>query len=64
MPGTVHVHVLPAISTDGWRIEDVLENAEKVRGVYVTFQDALRPAGSAGALPPRERASARSGSRP
>ncbi len=42
MPGTVHVYVLPEICTDAWRIEDMLQNKERVRDLYVQFQQELR----------------------
>ncbi|HSN15218.1 MAG TPA: lysophospholipid acyltransferase family protein [Anaeromyxobacteraceae bacterium] len=45
MPGTVHVHVLPEISTAGWRLEDLRRNADAVREVYVAFNDAAHAAG-------------------
>jgi 1-acyl-sn-glycerol-3-phosphate acyltransferase len=42
MPGTVHVYVLPEIRTDEWRIEDMQNNKEMVRDLYVRFQQELR----------------------
>lgn len=54
MPGTVHVHVLPEIPTDGWRLEDLRRNADRVRDVYVAFN---------GALPSRRRAAGPGGGR-
>lgn len=42
VPGTVDVYVLPAISTEGWKLEELLENKESVRDVFVRFQDELR----------------------
>jgi len=42
MPGIVHVYVLPEIRTDDWRIEDLLKNKERVRDLYVCFQNELR----------------------
>jgi 1-acyl-sn-glycerol-3-phosphate acyltransferase len=41
-PGTVHVHVLPEISTAGWRLEDLERNRDAVRDRFVAFQRALR----------------------
>lgn len=41
-PGTVDVYVLPPISTEGWKLEDLLANKESVRDVFVRFQDELR----------------------
>jgi 1-acyl-sn-glycerol-3-phosphate acyltransferase len=37
-PGTVHVHVMPAIETSRWRVEDVVQNKEQVRQLFVTWQ--------------------------
>ena len=34
-PGTVHVHVMPAIDTSGWHIEQLHENKERVRNMFV-----------------------------
>jgi len=43
-PGTVHVYVLPAISTRGWRLEDLDRNRAMVRDRFVAFQRRLRAA--------------------
>ena len=42
VPGTVHVYVLPEISTKGWKLDDLLENKESVRDIFVRFQKQLR----------------------
>ncbi|NQT38368.1 MAG: 1-acyl-sn-glycerol-3-phosphate acyltransferase [Planctomycetes bacterium] len=42
VPGTVDVYVLPAISKEGWKLEELIENKESVRDVFVRFQDELR----------------------
>ena len=42
LPGTVHVYLLPPISTEGWRLEDLRENKQRVRAMFVRFQDGLR----------------------
>ena len=42
LPGTVHVYMLPQISTEGWRLEDLRENKQRVRAMFVRFQDGLR----------------------
>ncbi len=42
MPGIIHVYILPEIRTDDWRIEDLLKNKERVRDLYVQFQNELR----------------------
>jgi 1-acyl-sn-glycerol-3-phosphate acyltransferase len=34
-PGTVHVHVMPAIDTSGWRIEQLHEHKERVRDLFI-----------------------------
>ena len=34
MPGTVHIHILPEIRTENWRIEDLPENKEKF-GIFM-----------------------------
>jgi 1-acyl-sn-glycerol-3-phosphate acyltransferase len=40
-PGTVHVHVLPAVDTREWVLEDLLQNKEQVRDLLVRFQETL-----------------------
>lgn len=42
IPGTVDVYVLPMISTEGWKLEDLLKNKESVRDVFVQFHNELR----------------------
>ena len=42
VPGTVQVYVLPELSTEGWKLDDLLENKESVRDIFVRFQDQLR----------------------
>ena len=37
-PGTVHVYVKPVISTQHWRLEDLLQNKEKVRNLFIQWQ--------------------------
>jgi 1-acyl-sn-glycerol-3-phosphate acyltransferase len=39
-PGTIDVHVLPAIDTHGWRVEDVAQNALRVRAMFVEVHEA------------------------
>jgi 1-acyl-sn-glycerol-3-phosphate acyltransferase len=34
-PGTIHVHVMPAIDTSDWRIEQLHEHKERVRDLFV-----------------------------
>ena len=36
-PGTVHVHVMPAIDTSLWRIEQLHEHKERVRDMFVSW---------------------------
>lgn len=40
-PGTVHVHVLPAIETRDWVLADLMTNKERVRDVLVRFQETV-----------------------
>jgi 1-acyl-sn-glycerol-3-phosphate acyltransferase len=40
-PGTVHVYVLPAVDTRAWILADLIENKERVRDVFVRFQETL-----------------------
>jgi len=40
--GTVTVHVLPAIDTRGWTVEDVPINKDKVRDTFVRVHQELR----------------------
>ena len=65
VPGTVDVYVLPAISTEGWKLEELLDNKESVRDVFVRFQDELRngerPMGGPGELATPKTSSARTG---
>jgi len=50
MPGTVHLHILPEISTAAWTLEALDNNREKVRSVYLEFHNKLAVA--ALAVPP------------
>jgi 1-acyl-sn-glycerol-3-phosphate acyltransferase len=50
VPGTVEVHVLPEVPTEGWVLDDLLANKASVREAFVSFQEHLRvetPAGPA-----------------
>src|SRR5262249_13634117 len=47
--GTIHVHMLPAIQTSDWKLEDLVANKERVRDVYVAFSEALSPDGASAA---------------
>ena len=40
-PGTVHVHVLPAVDTREWVQADLMENKESVRDLFIRFQETL-----------------------
>jgi 1-acyl-sn-glycerol-3-phosphate acyltransferase len=40
-PCTVRVHMLPAVSTSDWRLEDLEQNKARVRQRYVDFLDRL-----------------------
>ena len=39
-PGTVTVHVLPAIDTRGWRLEDLEAHVAHVREIFVRHHEA------------------------
>jgi 1-acyl-sn-glycerol-3-phosphate acyltransferase len=41
-PGTVHVHVLPAIDTRDWRLEDLAANVQRVRDRFVEVHEGFR----------------------
>jgi 1-acyl-sn-glycerol-3-phosphate acyltransferase len=41
-PGTVTVHVLPAISTDGWVIDQLIPNKERVRDLFVRVHEEMQ----------------------
>jgi 1-acyl-sn-glycerol-3-phosphate acyltransferase len=41
-PGLVEVHVLPAIDTRGWRVEEVERNRDAVRALFVRVHEELR----------------------
>jgi 1-acyl-sn-glycerol-3-phosphate acyltransferase len=47
---TVHVHVLPAVSTSDWRLEDLEQNKTLVRQRYVDFLDRLNATSTASGL--------------
>lgn len=38
-PGEVHVYFKPAIDTAGWRLEDLVANKERVRELFVGWND-------------------------
>ena len=41
-PGVVHVYFQPAISTQGWRLEDLEQNRTTVRDVFVRLHEELK----------------------
>jgi 1-acyl-sn-glycerol-3-phosphate acyltransferase len=41
-PGTVHVYVLPAIDTRGWRLADLHANKDRVRDLFVRTHEELK----------------------
>jgi 1-acyl-sn-glycerol-3-phosphate acyltransferase len=41
-PGTVHVHVLPAVDTREWSLTDLAGNAESVRNLFVQAHERFR----------------------
>ena len=43
-PGTVIIHVLPAIDTSDWRLEDLEQNTSAVRDMFVAYHAARREA--------------------
>ena len=51
LPGTVHVHVQPAISTRGWRPESLGWHTETIRDIFVGIRKQLRACASADASP-------------
>jgi hypothetical protein len=38
-PGTVDVYVLPSIQTGHWRLDDLVANTERVRDIFIRFQE-------------------------
>jgi 1-acyl-sn-glycerol-3-phosphate acyltransferase len=46
-PCTVHVHVLPAVATSDWRLEDLERNKAQVRQRYLSFLERLNAASPA-----------------
>jgi 1-acyl-sn-glycerol-3-phosphate acyltransferase len=50
-PCTVHVHVLPAVSTADWRLEDLERNKAQVRQRYVDFLARLNAPSTASGVP-------------
>ena len=40
--GIVDVYFLPSISTAGWKVENLDENRDAVRQIYLDFHDALQ----------------------
>jgi 1-acyl-sn-glycerol-3-phosphate acyltransferase len=46
-PGTMTVHVKPAIDTSGWQVEDVVRNKEAVRDLFVAWnREDRKPRGA------------------
>jgi len=39
-PGTVHVFLMPQVSTTDWRVDQVIDNKERVRHMFVEFHAA------------------------
>ncbi len=46
LPGTVHVHVQPAISTRDWALENLEGHTETVRDIFVRIEKQLRTSAS------------------
>ena len=42
LPGTIRVHVLPTVSTQGWKLEDLEKNKASVREIYLDFESKLK----------------------
>lgn len=42
MPGTLNVYTLPEIRTDEWKLEEMVENKERVRDILLRFETDLR----------------------
>jgi hypothetical protein len=40
--GFVHVYVKPRISTEHWRLEELIENKERVRNLFVAWHHEIR----------------------
>ena len=40
-PGTVHVHVLPAVDTSTWQVADLMRNKEHVRDLLIRAKETL-----------------------
>jgi len=38
-PGVIDVHVMPAVDTTGWTLEQLIENKESIRNIFVRFQE-------------------------
>lgn len=43
-PGTIHVHVKPAIPTHGWELGDLERNRDRVRDLFIRWHEELKPA--------------------
>ena len=43
-PGTAHVYVLETICTDGWALDSLEDNRDKVREVFLEAHSKLKPA--------------------
>lgn len=39
--GTVRIHALPLVTTAGWRLDELLQNKERVRAAYVEFHQRI-----------------------
>jgi hypothetical protein len=40
--GFVHVYVKPPISTERWRLDELIENKERVRNLFVKWHHEIR----------------------
>ena len=42
-PGTIHVHVKPAIPTGGWRLSELEKNRDRIRDLFMRWHEELKP---------------------
>jgi 1-acyl-sn-glycerol-3-phosphate acyltransferase len=40
--GTVDIYFMPAVSTEGWKLEDLDRNRAQVRDLFVRFHESMR----------------------
>ena len=42
-PGTIHIHVKPAIPTRDWKLPDLEKNRDRIRDLFVRWREELNP---------------------